>query len=95
MIQSVNIYLLLGALALFCIVVIAICAHLMNRERDSSNSPDFFGPNYQSELLRFSALSDAEDSQAVYQSRFTPFRLRDPNSERRSANDSDTDCNSL
>jgi hypothetical protein len=95
MFNSSSLYLLLGALALFSIVVIAICARLMNRERESSFSSEFFGPNYQRDLLRYSDLSEMENMQNEYQSRFTPFRFRDPNTSKPSTNDDDTDCNSL
>ena len=94
MFNSVNLYLLLGALALFSIVVIAICARLMNRGRDSSFSSDFFGPGYQ-DLQRYSDLSETENQQAEYQSRFTPSRLRDRDFDRERTNDYDSDNHSL
>ncbi len=95
MYDSTNFYLLLGALVLFCIVVIAICARIMNRESESSFSTEFFGPSYRRDLQRYSDLSEMENSQAELQSRFTPFRFRDPNPARPSSNDDDTDCKSL
>lgn len=95
MYDSTNFYLLLGALVLFCIVVIAICTRLMNRQRESSFSSEFFGSDYRRDLQRYSDLSEIENSQAEYQSRFTPFRFRDPNPGKPSTNDDETDCNSL
>jgi hypothetical protein len=79
--QVTHIYLFLAAFAIFLLVIMAICAFLMNRGRDSSYTSEYFGPNYQNDLQRHSDMSETEDRQSEYQSRFTPFRLRDPNAE--------------
>jgi hypothetical protein len=70
--------LLVGVLALLLVVVLAVRSILGDREEKSGPFRNHFGSGYQSELLRHSDLSESEDWRADRQSRFTPFRLRDP-----------------
>jgi hypothetical protein len=70
--------LLIGAIVLLLGVVLAVRAFIEKRNGEMAPFRDYFGPEYDRDLRRQSAFSDSEDWRADYQSRFTPFRLRDP-----------------
>ena len=77
---------LVGAMILISSIVMAIMAFrafLQNRREDAAPFRDYFGPQYDRELLRHSEFSESEDWQSDPHSRFAPFRLRDPNPTRR------------
>lgn len=69
---------LVGGLALLLAIVLAVRAILGDRKEEPPPFRNYFDPGYQRELLRHSELSESEDWRADRQSRFTPFRLRDP-----------------
>ena len=70
--------LLVGALVLLLAVVLVARAVVGDRRHKATPFRNYFGPGYERELLRHSDLSESEDWRADRQSRFTPFRLRDP-----------------
>lgn len=74
---------LVGGLALLLAIVLAVRAILGDRKEEPPPFRNYFDPGYQRELLRHSELSESEDWQAEQQSRFTPFRLREPGVDER------------
>jgi hypothetical protein len=78
-----NAQLLVGVLALLLVVVLAVRAILGDRKEKSAPFRNYFGTGYQRELLRHSELSENEDWRADRQSRFTPFRFREPGVDER------------
>jgi hypothetical protein len=64
-------------------VGLAVRAYLRNRREKVAPFRDYFGPEYDHDLLQQSAFSEAEDWRADPQTRFAPFRLRDPETSRR------------
>lgn len=93
MFNFINTYSLLGALGLFLLIMFSICAYLMNRSRESFGSLDYFGPDYQRDLQRYSDFNESDDSQSGYQPHAAPFLLGDRDLQ--SQIESDTDRNSL
>jgi hypothetical protein len=77
-----DLLLLVSAIILIPGIVMAFRAHLQNRRENAAPFRDYFGPQYDRELLRHSELSESEDWQADPHSRFAPFRLRDPDTMR-------------
>jgi hypothetical protein len=76
--------LLIGGFVLILGIVVAVGAFLENLAGKAAPFRDYFGPEYDRDLLRHSAFSETEDWQAERHSRFATFRLRDPDcSERR------------
>jgi len=75
--------LLAGAFILIVGIVLALRALLRYLRRDSAPFRDYFGPEYDSDMLQHSALSESEEWQTDYRPRFTPFRLRDPEAKER------------
>ena len=64
------------ALALVLGVIPAIKALLGDRNRDDAPFRDYFGPEYDRDLLRQSTLSETEEWRADDDSRLPSFRLR-------------------
>lgn len=78
-----NPLLLVGAMILIPGIVMAFRAHLQNRGENTAPFRDYFGPQYDRDLLRLSAFSETEDWQSDPHSRFASFRLRDLDATRR------------
>ena len=72
-----DVQLLIGAFVLIGATVIAASAFLDNRRARAARARDYFGPEYNRELLLHSSLSETEDWVADRHARFAPFRLRD------------------
>ena len=70
--------LLIGAFVLVLGIVIAVRALHGNRRARAARTRDYFGPEYNRDLLLHSSLSESEDWVADRHARFAPFRLRDP-----------------
>jgi hypothetical protein len=51
---------------------------MLNRRRNSAPFRGYFASGNGSELLQHSGLGDAEDWRTDLETRFTPFRLRNP-----------------
>ena len=65
-------------------VSLAVREFLANRKRKSAPFLDYFGPEYERDLLQQSALSETQSWRGEGDARFTPFRLGDQGtSERR------------
>lgn len=60
------------------LVLLALIALYFSRRSESAYSPDYFGPEYDQDMIVQSNMSESESWQADYETRFTPFRLRDP-----------------
>jgi hypothetical protein len=79
--------LLVGVLALL-LVVLAVRTVFDYRNEQSAPyrkeqfaiSRTYFSSGYQRDLLQLSELSENDDWRPEHETRFTPFRLRDPNS---------------
>ena len=69
---------LVGAFFVILALVIAASAFLDSRRRKPAPFRDYFGPEYDRDLLQQSAFSETEDWLADRHARFAPFRLRDP-----------------
>ena len=76
MFDSINEMVLVGA-CILVLVVLASIAFYFSRRSESAYSSDYFGPEYDRELLQQSDMGDNESWQADYETRFTPFRLRE------------------
>jgi len=65
--------------ALFLILGVALVARVFfgNHRGKGARVRDYFGPEYDRDLLKYSAFSESEDWTADHHSRFAPFRLRD------------------
>lgn len=63
---------------LLFLALLAVKAVRDARNEDSASFRNYFGSGYQRELLQHSDLSESEDWRADGQSRFTSFRLREP-----------------
>jgi hypothetical protein len=70
--------LLIGAFVLILATVIAVSAFLDNRRAKASRVRDYFGPEYDRDLLLHSSLSENEDWMADRNSGVEPFCLSDP-----------------
>lgn len=79
-----NSQLLIGAFVLILATVVAVSAFLDNRREKVAQVRDYFGPEYNLDLLQHSSLSETEDWVADRHARFAPFRLRDPGANERS-----------
>jgi hypothetical protein len=86
----IYVLLLVGVIILIFATIMALRSHLQNRRGNAAPFRDYFGPQYDRDLLRYSALSEAEDWQADPHSRFAPIRLRDPDTTNRFTNVSGT-----
>ncbi len=73
-----NILLLVGIFVLIFGIAMVVRALFKFRRKRSVPFRDYFGPEYNRDLLRHSALSETEDWRVDRRSRFAPFRLRDP-----------------
>ncbi len=73
-----NTLLLAGAFVLSLGIAMAVGAFFRNRRKEEAPIGEYFGPEYDRDLLLHSAFSETEDWQADRHSRFAPFRLRDP-----------------
>ena len=69
---------LIGASVVILAIVIAVSAFLVSRREKPAPFCDYFGPEYDRDLLQQSAFSETEDWLADRHARFSPFRLRDP-----------------
>jgi hypothetical protein len=78
MFHLTNGMLLFVVLVLILGVGVAARAFLGYRRGKSAPFRDYFGPEYDRDLLQQSSLSETEDWLADRHARFTPFRLRDP-----------------
>jgi hypothetical protein len=78
-----NAILLVGAFVLILGVGLVVRAFLGNRRGDSAPFRDYFGPEYDRDLLQQSTFSETEDWQADRHARFSPFRLREPGTGKR------------
>lgn len=75
--------LLIDAFVLILAIVIAVSAFLDNRRAKVTRARDYFGPEYDRDLLQHSSLSETEDWVADRHARFAPLRLRDPGANER------------
>jgi len=74
---TINALLLTGAMILIVCIVLALRAiHKLHKEH-TAPFRDYFGPEYDRDLLEHSALSETEEWRAYCRPSFTPFRLRD------------------
>ena len=64
------------AIVLILGVSLAVREFLANRKRKSAPFLDYFGPEYERDLLQQSAFSETQEWRADSDARFTPFRLR-------------------
>ncbi|MGA2168545.1 MAG: hypothetical protein ABSG62_10055 [Terracidiphilus sp.] len=64
------------ALLLFCIVL-ALRAFLANRREEAAPFRNYFGPEYDRDLLQQSSWSETEDGMTDRPSRFAPLLLHD------------------
>jgi hypothetical protein len=78
MLHLSDVQLLIGAFVLILAIVIAVSAFLDSRREKVARVRDYFGPEYDRDLLHHSSLSETEDWAADRHARFAPFRLRDP-----------------
>jgi hypothetical protein len=78
-----NYLLIVGALVLIFSIVMAVRAYLENRREEAAPFRNYFGSEYDRELLQRSSFSETEDWPADRDARFTPFRLRDPGDHER------------
>ena len=69
---------LIGAFVLILAIVIAVSAFLESRRKKPAPFRDYFGPEYDRDLLQQGAFSETEDWLADRHARFAPLRLRDP-----------------
>lgn len=70
-----DLQILIGAFVVLAIVVVS--GFLNNRRARAARARDYFGPEYNRDLLAHSSLSETEDWAADRHARFAPFRLRD------------------
>lgn len=75
---------LMGALVLILCIVAGVRAALEIRRENAAPCCDYFGPEYERDILQHSIFSESEDWRADRPSRFAPFHLRDsePNEQR-------------
>ena len=84
MVHLMNVMFFAGAIILFVGVGLAVKAFFANLRERSAPFRDYFGPEYERDLLRQSFFSETQDWRADSDARFTPFRLREQGtSERR------------
>jgi len=84
MIDFTDAILLASALALVLGVIPVIGRSLGDRNGNAAPFRNYFGPDYDRDLLRQSALSETEEWQADLHSRLPSFSLRDLESRERS-----------
>ncbi len=84
-----NAMLLVSSLFLLLGAVLGVRNLLEIRKGRSSLFRDYFGPEYDRDLLRQSAFSEAEDWQADRHVRFAPLRLREPEANEPKTRDND------
>lgn len=73
-----NAVLLVGAFILIVGVVLGVREFLERRRVQAESFRDYFGPDYDRDLLQQSVLSETEDWLADRQVRFSLFCLREP-----------------
>jgi hypothetical protein len=75
---------LMGALVLILCIVAGVRAALEYRRENAALCCDYFGPEYERDILQHSIFSESEDWRADRPSRLAPFHLRDsePNEQR-------------
>jgi hypothetical protein len=75
--------LFVGAFIIIVCIVLALRALLQHRRKLAAPFRDYFGPEYDRDLLQQSEFSESEDWRADRHPSFTPFRLRDPRANER------------
>jgi len=75
--------LVIGALILIVCFVLALRALLRHLREEAAPFRNYFGPNYDRDLLEHSALSESEDWRTECRPSFAPFRLRHPGAHER------------
>ena len=78
MLTLTTVLFLAGAFVLILCVGLAVRAFLGNRRAKWTPFRDYFGPEYDRDLLQQSAFSETEDWLADRHASFEPFRLLDP-----------------
>jgi hypothetical protein len=78
MINATFSLLLIGAPVLLLGIALAFRRSMQNRRENAAPFRGYFALGGDRELLQHSDLSETEDWRADLQSRFTPFRLRNP-----------------
>lgn len=68
----------IGVLVLFLGTALAVRRSMRNRRRNEAPFRGYFASGNYCDRLRHSHLSEAENWSSDLQSRFTPFRLRNP-----------------
>ena len=81
--QLTKALLITGAIILIVCVVLALRAIQRLHRQQAAPFRDYFGPEYDRDLLRQSELSESQDWRADRHPSFTPFRLRDPRADER------------
>jgi hypothetical protein len=73
-----------ASILILCIAPAVLREFLDHRKKRTATFCDYFGPEYERDMLQHSALSESEDWLADRPFRFAPFRLRDskPNEQR-------------
>lgn len=69
---------LIGAFFVILALVVAAGAFFDRRRKRPAPFRDYFGSEYDRDLLQQSLFSETEDWRADRPARFAPFRLRDP-----------------
>jgi hypothetical protein len=80
--------LLFGVFILIAVVVRSVNRILQRRREEAAPFRDYFGAEYDRDLRRLSSSSETEDWSADRLPRFTPFRLRTPESRSQNSDDS-------
>jgi hypothetical protein len=75
--------LMAGAFFLIVCIILGIRALLRYLRRDSAPFRDYFGPEYDNDMLQHSALSESEEWRVDRHSGFMPFRIRNPGAKDR------------
>jgi len=79
---------LIGALVLILCIVAGVRAALEYRRKNAAPFCNYFGPEYERDILQHSVFSESEDWLADRPSSFAPFHLRDsePDEQRTGVN---------
>jgi hypothetical protein len=75
--------LFVGVIILIVCIVLALRALLRHLREQAAPFRDYFGSDYDRDLLQHSALSESEEWRTDCHPRFTPFRLREPGADER------------
>jgi len=81
--------LLFGAFVLIFGIAIAVDALVDKDRKEEPPFRNYFGAEYDRDMLQHSSASESEAWQADLDSRFTPFRLRDRRTGERRGSDAD------